>query len=134
MNEPTFIEELLDIISRLCALLCRLAVSALFWLVYLLPVLVAGFFLQFWMFLYPKAESIFMARSKFPDGGFYGIVWMWVNGLIALLAITIVGGLAFTIQYFWGKMMERLFIRCIPPKFLSQVWKIRQVNPHSPRR
>ena len=129
MNEPTVIEELLDIIFRLCALLFRLAVSGLLWLVYTLPVLVAGFFLQFWMLLYPKAESIFMSRSKFPQGGFYGIVWMLVNGVIALLAITVVGGLAFAIQYFWGKIMERLFARWIPSKFLSRVWKIRQVDP-----
>lgn len=123
MNEPTIIEEILDIISRICVLLCRLALSALLWLSYLLPVLVVGFFLQYWMFLYPKVQSIFMARIAFPAGGFYGIVWILINAVIALLAITIVGGIALTVQHFWGKMVERLFVRCIPPKTLSVVWK-----------
>ncbi len=121
MNEPTAIEELLDIISRLFALLCRLVASALLWLIYLLPALVAGFLLQFWMFFFPTVQSIFVARTAFPSDGLFGFIWLLMNGGIALLAIIFVGGVAFAVQHFWGKMVERLFARWIPPKTLSLV-------------
>lgn len=122
MNERNPIEEVLEALFRFLDALFRLTTIAVLWLVYMLPGLVAGCILAYGWFLFPKASEIFFSRSAFPMGGMFGLLWIAVNLAILLLAIVVIGGIGFAINWVWGKGVERLYSKFLPEKLLS-LWK-----------